>query len=113
MTEGKDRRASEGAAKLVAPPARVRFLRELRDRAAPLSAADLAGMEGITLDNAIYHVRVLESGGVVEVVDRVARGGRTVALYALSPGDLLADVMRRLDEESGPPGSAPGQPPGA
>lgn len=113
MTEGKDRRGSEGTAKLVAHPARVRFLRELRDRAAPLSSADLAGMEDITLDNAIYHVRVLEDASVVEVVDRVPRGGATLALYALSPGDPLADVMRRLDDEGEPPSSAPVRPPGA
>lgn len=103
----------EAGAKLVGHPVRVRFLRELRSRVAPLSAATLAEWEDVTLATAIYHVRVLERGGVVEVVDRVRRGGTTVALYALSPGDLLADVMRRLDEEAEPPSSAPGQPPGA
>lgn len=102
----------EAGAKLVGHPARVRFLRELRDRAAPLSASILVEMENVTLDNAIYHVRVLEDAGVVEVVDRVPRGATTVALYALSPGDLLADVMRRLDEEDEPPGSVSDDPPG-
>lgn len=102
----------EAGAKLTGHPARARFLRELRDRAAPLSAAALAEIEEIPFDNAVYHVRVLENAGVVEVVERVPRGGRMVALYALNPGDLLADVLRRLDEEDESPGSGPGLSPG-
>ena len=75
-------------------PVRARLLAELRE---PASAATLAVRVGLTRQKVNYHLRQLESHGLVEVVDTRTWGGLTERLlvataagYVVSPEALGA-----------------------
>src|SRR5690554_6278109 len=79
-----------GAAAL--DPVRRRLLSELRE---PASAATLAGRTGLTRQKVNYHLRTLESHGLVRLAGERRWGGlterrlvATAAAYVVSPGAL-------------------------
>jgi DNA-binding transcriptional ArsR family regulator len=88
-------------------PVRSRLLAEL---AAPASAAALAGRVGLARQKVNYHVRALESRGLVQVAEERKWGGLTERLlvatatsYVVSPGALgpvAADPGRSQDRLS-------------
>ncbi|MFT3685911.1 MAG: helix-turn-helix domain-containing protein [Phycisphaerales bacterium] len=88
-------------------PVRSRLLAELRT---PASAATLAGRTGITRQKVNYHLRTLESHGLVRVDSRKRWGGlterrlvATAASYVVSPaalGPVAADPARQSDHLS-------------
>lgn len=96
------------AAAIVAlDPVRSRLLSELRE---PASAATLANRVGLTRQKVNYHVRTLESHGLVRVAGRKRWGGlterrlvATASAYVVSPsalGPVAADPERELDRLS-------------
>lgn len=95
------------AAAAALEPVRSRLLAELSE---PASAAALAGRMGIPRQKVNYHLRALESHGLVHVADTRQWGGLTerrmvasAASYVVSPGALgpaAADPRRRADRLS-------------
>jgi DNA-binding transcriptional ArsR family regulator len=96
------------AAALVAlDPVRARLLGELAE---PASAAALAGRVGITRQKVNYHLRALESHGLVRLAEKRKWGGlterllvATAASYVVSPGALgpaAAGRTREIDRLS-------------
>lgn len=95
------------AAAVALDPLRSRLLSELRE---PASAATLAGRVGLPRQKVNYHLRTLESHGLVRVASRKQWGGlterRLVAVapaYVVSPGALgpaAADPEREMDRLS-------------
>lgn len=80
------------AAAVALDPIRARLLAEL---ARPASAAVLAGRVGLARQKVNYHLRTLESHGLVRVVEERRWGGltervlaATAASYVVSPGAL-------------------------
>lgn len=94
-----------GAAAL--DPVRRRLLSELRE---PASAATLAGRTGLTRQKVNYHLRTLESHGLVSAAGEKRWGGlterrlvATAAAYVVSPaalGPAAVDPDRELDRLS-------------
>lgn len=88
-------------------PVRARLLAELRE---PASAAALAGRVGLSRQKVNYHLRMLESHGLVRAAGERRWGGlterrmvATAASYVVSPGALgpvAADPARELDRLS-------------
>lgn len=88
-------------------PVRSRLLSELRT---PASAATLAGRMGIARQKVNYHLRTLESHGLVRVDSKKRWGGlterrlvATASSYVVSPGALgpvAADPARQVDRLS-------------
>jgi DNA-binding transcriptional ArsR family regulator len=95
------------AAAVALDPVRSRLLSELRE---PASAATLAGRVGLSRQKVNYHLRTLESHGLVRVASRKRWGGlterRLVALasaYVVSPdalGPVATDPERDMDRLS-------------
>jgi DNA-binding transcriptional ArsR family regulator len=95
------------AAAVALEPIRTRLLAELAE---PHSAASLAPLVGITRQKVNYHLRTLESHGLVELAAERKRGGiterllrATAASYVISPaalGDAAADPERSADRLS-------------
>jgi DNA-binding transcriptional ArsR family regulator len=95
------------AAAVALDPVRSRLLSELRE---PACAATLAGRVGLSRQKVNYHLRTLESHGLVRVASRKRWGGlterRLVALapaYVVSPsalGPVAADPERDMDRLS-------------
>lgn len=95
------------AASVALDPIRSRLLAELAE---PASAATLASRVGITRQKINYHLRTLESHGLVEVAETRKWGGLTervmvasAASYVVSPGALgpaAADPGRTADRLS-------------
>jgi predicted ArsR family transcriptional regulator len=95
------------AATVALEPVRSRLLAEL---AQPASAAALAGRLGIARQKINYHLRALESHGLVRVADKRRWGGlterllqATAASYVVSPaalGPVAADPGRTADRLS-------------
>jgi DNA-binding transcriptional ArsR family regulator len=95
------------AAAVALDPIRSRLLAELRE---PASAAALAGRVGLPRQKVNYHLRTLESHGLVRVASQKRWGGlterRLVALapaYVVSPGAMgpvAADPDRAMDRLS-------------
>jgi DNA-binding transcriptional ArsR family regulator len=95
------------AAAVALEPIRTRLLAELVE---PHSAASLAPLVGITRQKVNYHLRTLESHGLVELAAERKRGGiterllrATAASYVISPaalGDAAADPERSADRLS-------------
>ena len=95
------------AAAVALEPVRSRLLAELAE---PASAAALAARVGIPRQKVNYHLRALESHGLVRVADTRRWGGLTErrmvasgASYVVSPaamGPAAADPRRRLDRLS-------------
>jgi DNA-binding transcriptional ArsR family regulator len=95
------------AAAAALDPVRNRLLSELRE---PASAAALAGRVGLPRQRVNYHLRTLESHGLVEVTSKRQWGGLTERLlvatalsYVVSPGALgpiAADPERKRDRLS-------------
>src|SRR5688572_33336722 len=95
------------AATIALEPVRSRLLAEL---AAPASAATLAARLGIARQKLNYHLRTLESHGLVRVAEERRWGGLTERLlvatahsYVVSPaalGRAAADPSRTLDRLS-------------
>jgi DNA-binding transcriptional ArsR family regulator len=80
------------AATVALDPLRVRMLAELRE---PASAAALAERIGLPRQKVNYHLRALESHGLLEVAGERKHGGlterrlvATAASYVISPGAL-------------------------
>lgn len=88
-------------------PIRARLLAELSE---PGSASTLAPRVGLTRQKANYHLRVLESNGLVELVEERRKGSltervfqATAAAYVISPAALSAvapDPSRAPDQRS-------------
>lgn len=88
-------------------PVRARLLAELRE---PASAAALAGRVSLSRQKVNYHLRMLESHGLVRAAGERRWGGlterrmvATAASYVVSPGALgpvAADPARELDRLS-------------
>lgn len=98
----------EPAAAVVAlDPVRARLLAELAE---PRSAATLAKRVGIARQKVNYHLRQLESHGLVRVVEERRHGGlterllvATAASYVVSPaalGEVASDPERSSDRLS-------------
>jgi DNA-binding transcriptional ArsR family regulator len=95
------------AAAVALEPLRSRLLAELVE---PHSAASLAPLVGITRQKINYHLRALESHGLVELAAERKRGGiterllrATAASYVISPaalGAAAADPERSADRLS-------------
>jgi DNA-binding transcriptional ArsR family regulator len=95
------------AATAALDPIRGRLLAELRE---PASAAALAGRVGLSRQKVNYHLRTLESHGLVRVAGQRKWGGlterqlvATAAAYVVSPsamGPVAADPQRTLDRLS-------------
>lgn len=95
------------AAAVALDPLRSRLLSELRE---PASAATLAGRVGLPRQKVNYHLRTLESHGLVRVDSRKQWGGLTerrlvasAPAYVVSPGALgpaAADPDRDMDRLS-------------
>lgn len=92
------------AATVALEPIRTRLLSELAE---PASAATLAGRVGLARQKVNYHLRALESHGLVEMADTRRWGGLTERLlvatassYVVSPGALgpVASDPRRVGE---------------
>jgi DNA-binding transcriptional ArsR family regulator len=84
------------AAAAALDPLRARLLAELAE---PASAAGLAARVGIPRQLVNYHVRALESHGLVELAEERKRGGiterilqATAVTYVVSPAALAADA---------------------
>ncbi|MET0147357.1 MAG: helix-turn-helix domain-containing protein [Ilumatobacteraceae bacterium] len=80
-------------------PVRARLLAELRDE--PASAATLAGRVGLARQKVNYHLRTLESHGLVELAEIRMRGGitermvrATSATYVVSPAAIAGNGAR-------------------
>ena len=96
-----------GAAEVSLDPIRARLLAEL---ARPGSASSLAERVGLTRQKVNYHLRALESHGLVELVEERRKGNctervlrATAASYVISPSALAAvapDPSRRPDQRS-------------
>lgn len=92
------------AAAAALDPLRARLLSELRE---PASAATLAGRVGLPRQKVNYHLRTLESHGLVQVASKKRWGGlterqlvATASAYVVSPGALgpvAADPQRAVD----------------
>ncbi len=99
--------ADPAAAVAALDPIRTRLLAELRE---PASAAELAARVGLTRQKVNYHLRILESHGLVEVAETRRWGGLTERLlvataagYLVSPGalgDAASDPARTRDRLS-------------
>src|SRR5262249_1452562 len=95
------------SASVALDPMRSRLLSELR---APASAATLAGRMGLPRQKVNYHLRTLESHGLIRVDSRKRWGGlterrlvATASSYVVSPGALgpvAADPARGMDQLS-------------
>lgn len=95
------------AATVALEPVRSRLLSEL---AAPASAATLAARLGIARQKINYHLRALESHGLIHVAETRQWGGlterllvATAASYVISPsalGPVASDPRRRADRLS-------------
>jgi DNA-binding transcriptional ArsR family regulator len=98
---------SPAAATVALEPLRSRLLSEL---ARPASAATLATRVGLARQKVNYHLRALESHGLVKVAERRKWGGLTERLlvatatsYVISPGALgpvAVDPAREMDRLS-------------
>jgi DNA-binding transcriptional ArsR family regulator len=85
-----------GAAAVALDPVRARLLAEL---AAPASAAGLAARVGIARQKVNYHLKALESHGLVELAEERRHGGITervlrasAASYVVSPAAVSASA---------------------
>jgi DNA-binding transcriptional ArsR family regulator len=95
------------AATAALDPVRNRLLAELRE---PASAAALAARIGLPRQKVNYHLRTLESHGLVQVASERRWGGlterllaATAASYVVSPnalGPVAADPDREMDRLS-------------
>src|SRR5262245_25140583 len=96
------------AAAVALEPVRSRLLAELAE---PASAATLASRVGLARQKINYHLRALESHGLVELAEERKGGGLTERLmgvatassYVVSPGAMgpvAADPSRELDRMS-------------
>src|SRR5437867_10536382 len=95
------------AATVALEPMRSRLLSEL---AAPASAATLAARIGLARQKVNYHLRALESHGLVQLADKHKCGGltdrllvATAASYVVSPsalGPVAVDPDREVDRLS-------------
>lgn len=95
------------AATVALDPVRSRLLAELRE---PASAAMLAGRVGLPRQKVNYHLRTLESHGLVEIASEKLWGGlterrmvATAAAYIVSPiamGPVAVDPDRKMDRLS-------------
>ena len=95
------------AAAVALEPTRSRLLSEL---AAPISAATLATRVGLARQKVNYHLRALETHGLVELADKRKWGGlterllvATAASYVVSPralGPIAVDPNRDVDRLS-------------
>src|SRR4051812_41199242 len=93
-----------GVAAIAMEPVRSRLLSELSQ---PASAAALSGRLGITRQKVNYHLRELESCGLVQIAEKRAWGGlterlmiATAASYIVSPsamGQVAVDPGRNQD----------------
>ncbi len=98
---------SPAAATVALEPLRSRLLSEL---ARPASAATLATRVGLARQKVNYHLRALESHGLIKVAERRKWGGLTERLlvatatsYVISPGALgpvAVDPAREMDRLS-------------
>jgi DNA-binding transcriptional ArsR family regulator len=96
-----------GAAVVALEPIRSRLLSELSQ---PASAASLSARMGMTRQKINYHLKELETNGLVEVADRRKWGGLTEKLmvatastYIVSPtamGQVAVDPARNQDRLS-------------
>lgn len=92
------------AATVALDPVRSRLLSELRE---PASAAALAGRVGLPRQKVNYHLRTLESHGLVRVAGEKRWGGlterrlvATASAYIVSPeamGPVAVDPARQMD----------------
>lgn len=92
------------SASVALDPMRSRLLSELRT---PASATTLAGRMGLARQKVNYHLRTLESCGLIRVASRKKWGGlterrlvATAASYVVSPGAMgpvAADPARKID----------------
>jgi DNA-binding transcriptional ArsR family regulator len=87
------------AAAVALDPVRARLLAEMRNE--PASAATLAGRVGLTRQKVNYHLRTLESHGLVELAEIRMRGGiserllrATSASYVVSPTAIAGSGAR-------------------
>lgn len=95
------------SASVALDPVRSRLLSELRT---PASAATLAGRMGLPRQKVNYHLRTLESHGLIRVESKKKWGGlierrlvATASSYVVSPGALgpvAADPARGMDRLS-------------
>ena len=95
------------AASAALDPLRSRLLSELRT---PASAATLAGRMGLARQKVNYHLRTLESHGLIRVESKKRWGGlterrlvATASSYVISPsalGAVAADPARQVDRLS-------------
>ncbi|MCK6484446.1 MAG: helix-turn-helix transcriptional regulator [Phycisphaerae bacterium] len=95
------------SASVALDPMRSRLLSELRT---PASAATLAGRLGMPRQKVNYHVRTLESHGLIRVESKKKWGGlterrlvATASSYVVSPGAMgpvAADPARNMDRLS-------------
>lgn len=95
------------AAAVALDPIRSRLLFELRE---PASAATLSGRVGLPRQKVNYHLRTLESHGLVHVAEEKRWGGlterrlmATASSYVISPGAMgavAADPERAMDRLS-------------
>ena len=87
------------AAVVALDPVRARLLAELREE--PASAATLAARVGLARQKVNYHLRTLESHGLVELAEIRMRGGisermlrATSATYVVSPAAIAGNGAR-------------------
>lgn len=96
--KGNDQVAT--VAKALAHPLRVEMVRELRGSAEPISPNGFHRSHDWPLGNVAYHLRALESAGVVEVVKTEPRRGAVEHYFALRGRNQLA-VLAALDAMDG------------
>lgn len=73
---------------LALSPARRRLLAALHE---PRSATQVAGLVGMTRQQAHYHLRVLETAGLVELVETRQRRGATERILRATAGAFVVD----------------------
>lgn len=97
-------------------PVRRHFLRALRDAGTPLSPTVFHRRAEIPLANVSYHVGVLSTLGVIELVERIPRRGAVESLYrsggrnAMAVTELLtaAETFNSAQNGESPPPPAKG-----
>jgi DNA-binding transcriptional ArsR family regulator len=92
----------EELARLLRPPRRREIWRRFLVADQPLCAVDLADeVEGTSLANVSYHVRILHSGDALEFVERERRGGGYAYFYEVRDDPYDRELVLEAIEAMG------------